>query len=149
MSFPYIRKTVALVTTTSAYAAGEVIGTGVNEVTGLSPGMFIQSVTITCKSCNTAQMDFIPFRSSMPNTTFTDNTAIAVSTADAFNVMSPIHVSDWTSLGTPYVGTANGLAYEYVVPSDASPKLYFALVTRGTPTFGSSADVQVAITFVS
>jgi len=149
MSYPYLTRNITLVTSTNAYASGDVIGSGINAVNNVPSGMFLQGITITSKSCNTGQMDFLPFRSSMPNTTFTDNSAIAVSTQDSTSALSPIHVSDWTSLGTPYVGTANGLGYVYRVANANLPVIYFALVTRGTPTFGSSNDVEVHLTFVS
>jgi len=149
MSFPYLQRSIAVGTSsTNAYAANQTIG-GLNQIQNVPSGMFIQAVTITTKSCNTGQMDFLPFNSSMPNTTFSDHSSIAISSQDVGSVMSPIHITDWTALGTPYVGTANGLAYVYQVPSNAPPSLYFALVTRGTPTLASSADVQVTVTFVS
>lgn len=152
MSFPYItRSAIVGTSSTNAYATGNVIGTGLNVLQNLPRDMFIQGVTIVSKSSQqSAQIDFIPFRSSMPNTTFTNLSAIAISTLDSSSTMSPIHISDWTSLGTPNVGTANGLAYAYRGSnSDVPNSLYFALVTRGTPTFNSSSDLMVSVTFVS
>lgn len=152
MSYPYITRSAYIGTSsTNAYTSGNVIGFGINELKNVTRDMFIQTVTINCKSSQqTAQIDFLPFRSSMPNSSFGNLTAVNVSTLDSTSSMSPIHVSDWTSLGTPTVGTANGLAYAIRGSnSDVPNSLYFALVARGTPTFTSSSDVLVTVTFVS
>lgn len=147
MSYPYVRRTYSLVTSSSGYVTGDVIG-GLTQVQNISPMGFIQGVNITSKSSLTSQVDFCTYRSSMPNSTITDNTAISVSTLDSTSMGPVIHVADWTSQGTPYLGTANGLAYEYGV-SDGSSGFYFALVVRGTTTLASTNDIQVTITLVS
>lgn len=152
MTYPYLTRSALIGTSsTSAYSTGNVIGTGINTIADMPRGVFLQAVTIVSKSSQqSAQIDFIPFRSSMPNTTFTNLSALAVSTLDSTSVMSPVHITDWTSLGTPWVGTANGLAYEYRGSnSDIPAAFYFALVTRGTPTFNSTSDIMVSLTFLS
>ncbi len=147
MTYPYVKRIAGITTSTSnAYSAGDAIG-GIQQVTNISAAGFIQGVSITCKSSQTGQVDVCFYRSSMPNSSIADNVALNISTQDSTSMLPVIHVSDWTSEGTCYLGTANGLAYDYMVPDLNS--LYYTLIARGTPTLGSTNDVQVTLTFVS
>ncbi len=134
------------VTSGSAYASNNVVGSlltfsGVGRVssgTGL-----IQSVTLEFKSSQTASTDFVWCGADNPtNTTLTDKSAVALSTSD-FNKCRVIHITDCTNLGTPSVCDAENLALPFSLSSSTTG--YGFLVTRGTPTFSSTSDVEVQL----
>ena len=151
MGFPYsIFVNSVGTSTTAAYATGGVIGTGVNEIYPVPEGGFIQGVTINAKSTVSAQIDVMFFRSSMPNTTFTNASTVAISSIDTFNCGPVVHVTDWTFGSTAAsVGTANGLAYSYSAGTGGRNHVWYALVARGALTVNSTTDISVAVTIVS
>jgi hypothetical protein len=150
VGFPYININTSspIQTSTAVFAANQVIGSGINVLSGAPPQGFIQAINITCKSTVNAQVDVMFFTSSMPNTTFTDHSSIAISSLDAFSLGPVVNVTNWAYCGTAAsVGNANGLAYEYW--SGQTQQLYFALVARAALIVNSTADFQVAVTIVS
>ena len=148
MGYPYTTLLSQITCSTAAFSANQVIGTGINFVTNAPKAGFIQGITITCKSTVNAQIDFMVCNSSMPNTTFTDHSSIAISSNDAFSLGPVISVTNWAYGGTAAsVGTANGLAYQY--QTNLIQHVYFALVARAALTVNSTSDIQVAVTIVS
>lgn len=149
VSNTYTTVSVSITTSNSSttYTAGDVMGTGVNTISTIPSAGFIQGVTVTSKSANTAQMDVLFFLSSMANTTFTDNSAVAVSTQNSSSWVTTIHINDWTSGGTPATGQANGIGYQYNLSGGTAA--YFALVTRGTPSIGGTSDIAVTFQILS
>lgn len=147
MGFPYLTQSKVVITTTAAFSANQVIGTGVQSVT-CPPGGFIQTVQINLNSTNASQIDICTFTSSMPNTTFTDHSSIAVSSAD-FAAQGPvINVATWNYMGVNASnGIASGLAYAY--PQLSAGTLYFVPVARGAVTANSTNGISVTVTFVS
>ena len=149
MGYPYSTQTVVVTgITTTAYAANQVMGTGVQVMPSTPYGGFIQTVQINLNSTNANQIDVCYFTSSMPNTTFTNGSSIAVSSAD-FAAQGPVvSVTTWNYMGTTASnGLASGLAY--AMPTVNTTPMYFALVARGAVTVNSSLGVSVATTFVS
>lgn len=152
MGFPYLTCISSINCSTAAFSANQVIGTGVNAITPRPPpGGFIQGVVITAKSTVSAQIDVIILPSSMPNTTFTDHSSIAISTADVVATGPIIHVTDWSYGGTTAsIGQAMGLAYTYCAGSHGAPTdVYFALVARAALTVNSTNDIAVTFNIVS
>lgn len=141
-------QTATVVGTTAAYSANQLIGTGLMSFP-LSPyGGFVQTVQINLNSTNASQIDFCMFNSSMPNTTFTDHSSIAVSSAD-FTAQGPVvNVTNWNYMG---VNASNGIAsgLGYAFPCDNTVTQYWALVARGAVTLNSTNGCVVSVTFVS
>src|SRR5512143_186919 len=107
MGFPYITQTATVVGTTAAYSANQVIGTGVQSFPVVPNGGLIQSVQINLNSTNATQIDFCVFQSSMPNTTFTDHSSVAISSLDAPSQGPVVNVTTWNYMGT---AASNGVA---------------------------------------
>lgn len=146
MGLPYQTVRQAVTGTSAAYSANQSIG-GL-QVFPITPfGGFLQSVNINLNSTNANQVDFCMFYSSMPNTTFTDHSSIAISSADFAQLGPVINVTTWNYMGTnATAGFAGGLAYCFT--SNMSP-MYWALVARGALTLNSAAGCSVTLTFVS
>ena len=133
------------VTASSAYASGNVIGgkmtfAGFGRVAG-GTGL-IQMASIHSKSAQTFACDLVLFHTDPTASTFTDKSALAVNAADFDKVLGVVHISDWTSLGTPSFAEATQLAMAYKVASGQTD-IYGVLVARSTPTFGSTSDLKV------
>jgi hypothetical protein len=142
-----VKTAVPVVSTSPAYSTGDCIGskmtfTGIcraADITGL-----IQKVTVYCKSAQTGAVDLILFHTDPSGSTFTDNSPLAIVVADFDKIIDVIHITDWTSLGTPSFAKADNIASPFVPASGASD-IYGALVARSTPTLGSTTDIKVAI----
>lgn len=148
MGFPYTALTRTVITTTAAFSSNQVMGTGIQSMSPIPQGGFIQSVEIDLNSTNASQIDFCMFTSSMPNTTFTDHSSIAVSSADFASQGPIVNVTNWSYMGTNAsngFATALGCAY----PNQNSGILYWALIARGAVTVNSTNGISVAVTFVS
>jgi hypothetical protein len=136
------------VSTSPAYSSGDVIGSlmtfsGIGRVTG-GTGI-IQMVTIMCKSAQAFACDLVLFHTNPSSSTFTDNAAVAVNTADYDKIIGVFSLSagSWTSLGTPSVGQLLQSA-PYKVAAGQSD-IYGVLVARGTPTLASTSDLTIAV----
>jgi hypothetical protein len=147
MGFPYQSVTKTVVGTTAAYATGNVMGNGVQVFNSTPMGGFLQSININLNSSNANQIDFCMFYSSMPNTTFTDHSAVAVSSADFAAIGPIVNVTAWNAMGSnASAGFAGGLAYAF---NSNTPPMFWALVARGAITIGSSTGISVTLTYVS
>lgn len=148
MGFPYHTQSLTVVGTTAAYSANQVIGTGVQNFPITPQGGFVQTVQVNLNSTNANQIDFCMFTSSMPNTTFTDHSSIAISSQDFASQGPVVNITTWNYMGTAASnGLASGLAYAY--PQNVSGVMYWALVARGAVTFNSTNGIAVSVTMVS
>ncbi len=137
-----------------AYAAGDVIGgkmtfaNAVRTSNGAAGGTgLIQSITVATKATTTsAQIDVLLFNADPSASTFTENGAIAVNATDMANLIGVVHVTDWTSCGTPSVGFGGSLAIPF---SLAGTSLYAVMVTRGAITPASTSDLIVTVRVVA
>lgn len=149
MSFPYASQTKTVITTTAAFSANQVIGSGIQTMSAAPQGGFLQTVQINLNSTNASQIDFCMFTSSMGNTTFTDHSSIAISSADFASQGPIINVTTWNYMGlNASNGVASGLGYAYPQINSAGT-MYFALVARGAVTVNSTNGVSVTVTYVS
>lgn len=146
MTYPYLSYQSNITTaSTVTYASSDVIG-GLQRIPNISRDGFIQGVTILTRGATTTgQIDVLIFNSSMPNSTFTDNSAISISSADYQDVVTAIHVTDWTPMGTPSIGVSNGLAYEYSVSGSTA---YYCLVARAAISLTSSNGIMTDFNMV-
>lgn len=132
------------ITSGSAYASGNAIG-GIMTFAGIVNRGYsaVYSVTIVDKAGQSAAVDLILFSQSFTPTA--DKSAIAISAADALNVLANIKVlaADYSAIGTPSVATKSQLFFGAVGTLDNN--LYGQLISRGTPTYTSTSDLTVKI----
>ncbi|MCX6022507.1 MAG: hypothetical protein NTZ05_12400 [Chloroflexi bacterium] len=142
-------KKVRLVPTVSAsaiYAAGDAVGglltfTSIARASGGSG--VIMSVTIADFANQKAELELWLFDQSFTNAS--DNAAAAYSAADLANIVGviPIYASDYKSVGTRAIATVRAIGLPFVASGSAN--LYGQLVTRGTPTYGATSDIEVVL----
>ena len=130
-------------TSTSAYAAGDVLGGKMKLTDALrfaAGSGFLQDLTLTLKTAAlTAALDVVLFRADPAASTFADNAAFAVAAADLAKVVGVVSFAKITSLGNGTVYEANQLARSLSL--DAGRDLWAVPVWRGAPTLGSTADL--------
>ena len=129
-------------TSTAAYAAGDVLGAKMklsNALRFAAGSGFLQDLTVTLKSVQTAALDAVLFRADPAASTFTDNAAFAVAAADLDKAIGVISFAKITSLGNGTLYEAGQLARSLKL--DAGRDLWLVLVWRGAPTLGSVADL--------
>ncbi len=140
-----------VVSAAPAYSTGDCMG-GLMTLTGAPLCGTIQDVTINCKSAQTFAADLIFYRGNPSATTFTDNAAMALNAADWDKVLFHASITAWSSLGTPSVATAINLGLAYTLagalPTSDQSILFANLIVRGTPTLGSTSDIQVVVRVV-
>ena len=142
-----VHLTAAPTVTAGAYTTGMVVGgllslssaARVNSGSGL-----IQSVNITVKTALTAPFDVLFFDTDPTNSTFTDNAALAINTADLPYLCGVAHCTDLISGGTPQVLQAANLALPFKL-SAAATTLYAVIVIRGGETFASTSAIGISV----
>lgn len=112
--------------------------------------IFLNNVKITDLSGNNVDYDLLLFHTDPGSTTFTLNAAFDLHDGDLADLITAVAVTDFCALAD------NGFAYKSdlatPIPLDhtaSSMNLYACLVTRGTPTYGSTSDLVVQLTFSS
>lgn len=141
---------VQTVTASSAYTSGNAVGglmtlpsaTASNGNGSTSPSATLQSVLMYTKSAQAVSTDVFLFSANPSASTCTDKTAFSLAAADFDKVVGVAHINDWTSGGTPSIGQSQNLALPVVLASGTA--MYACAVTRGTPTYTSTSDVELA-----
>lgn len=137
------------VTAASAYASGNYVGglltfTGVTATNAAATGGRVEEVTIFSKSAQTAEIDLVWCGSSNPtNTTITDKTAANLAVTDFNKCRVVAQLTNWQNLGTPSSATTGQIATPFSLAAGTTG--YGFLVTRGTPTFTATSDLQVTL----
>ena len=130
-------------TSTSAYAAGDVLGGKLTFAGALRTGGgsgIIQDISVVLKTAAlAAALDIVLFRADPAASTFTDNAAFAVHANDIAKVIGCISLTKVTNLGGGTLYEGNQLARS--IKLDSGSTLYGVLVWRGAPTLGSTADL--------
>lgn len=143
-----------LVTASSAYTANNEVGPLIALVpsfrgTGTAapdPGGIVQSVRLNFKDAQTATFKAYQFIANPSATTWTDKTAPSINAADVFKVRPPLTLSTADSgLGTHTTYGQDAIARGHVAAGSTD---YWVLTTTGTPTFGSTTDVQFCVTYL-
>jgi hypothetical protein len=135
------------VSTSPAYTSGDNVGGKVTltDVCRASTGSgIIQSVVITSKSLQSGSFDVIFFNADPSGSTFTDNGAQGVVDADLSKIIGVAHCSDVTALAAESIHQATGLALPFALSGGATT-IYAAIVTRATPTLGSTSDIWLSV----
>lgn len=129
----------------TAYTAGDNVGgklTLSNAVRTPGTGV-LESVNIVDKSGQSAALDVFIFDADPSAATLTDNSAADLST-DSPKVIAHIAVADtdYVAVGSQSVATVRGLGL--AVKPASGTTLYAAVVTSGTPTYGSTSAVVIS-----
>lgn len=138
------------ITSASAYASGNEVGglmtftNAVRNQQNTNSGT-LQSVIVTCKTVQFSGLDLYLFSSNPSNSTWTDKTSPAINAADVSKLILkvPLALID-SGLGTHTLYQATGINFPFNLGS-SNTSLYGVLVTRGTPTYGSTTDIVVTL----
>jgi len=134
------------------YATGDLVG-GKMEISGLGqrelPHGVLYSVLVIDKDAQLGDFDLFLFDSDPSNTTFTENGAFSIAAGDVSKLLAVINFTsadDTTVLGTrQFFFKEVSVPYRMVSTSgfttDASVKLYAALVARSGPTFTTTSSL--------
>lgn len=142
------KKSATVTVSTSAYASGDLIGglqsiKAVDDRTIERSGL-IQDIGLSDKAKQDAVIDVVFFNANPSNTTFTDNAALTVDDADITKIIGFAQVTSYTDFAASSFGYAGNVAMPYKIDNDDG-LLYFALISRGTPTYAATTDVQPSI----
>lgn len=133
--------------TAGAYTSGQVVG-GLISLTGaarVNTGSgIVQTVIVTVRTALTAPYDVLFFDTNPTNSTFTDNSNLAVNVADLPFLCGVAQCTNVVSLGTPQALQAANLALPFKL-SAAATTLYAVVVIRGAQTFASTAGIQLSV----
>ena len=138
-------------TSTIAYGAGDLVGTKItfsDVITADQGGGSIKSLVLTDKSKQNSKLDLLLFDEEFSTGTGTkwatgDNGALVVADSDAVNCIGIVNLAT----GDYSVLSANSIANTEVdIPFYLSGRHMFGLlVARGTPTYTSTVDLQLAL----
>jgi hypothetical protein len=133
------------VTQNSAYASGNCVGALSTIASGLGANgaATLVAALVNFKSAQTAQIDLIVFNANPTNTMFADKAAYSLNAADVNKVVAVVPLTSVESHGTPTTLFAQGVSD--VIQADGSGNVYVLAVTRGTPTFSSTSDVEILL----
>ena len=91
-------------------------------------------------------IDVVVFSSDPSGTTFTENGAVAIATADVAKVLAAVTVTTKKDLGTPVVASIGNLNIPVYAATDTRD-LYACMVVRGAYTPATTSDVTVRFGF--
>jgi len=141
------------VISTSAYTSGDALGGKLTfEYAARRPGGtgIVMSVTIVDEAGNSVATDLILFNKDFTPTA--DNAPIAISDADAINIVGVINIvnADYTTTGANSVAEVTNTKLKFKCKEDwaddnTGKKLYGQLVTRSTPTYAATNDITVKL----
>ncbi len=141
-----VHLTPTVTVTAGAYSADQCVGGKIsiaNAARNNSGSGIIQSALITVKTALTAPFDVFFFDTDPSNSTFTDNSALAINTADLPFLIGVAHCTDLVSGGTPKILQALNLAIPFKL-SAAATTLYAVIAIRGGQTFASTSAIQAS-----
>lgn len=133
------------VVTLTAYAPGDLVGAKLKfsaAARNARASGLMQSIILTSASPQTATFDVVLFNGDPSGTTFTDNGAFSVATADLDKIIGVAHCTDITAVGGS-VAQALNLALPFSLP--AGVDIYAAIVVRGAATFTGVGDLKASM----
>ena len=143
--------TAVTVTASSAYSAGNAVGTLIHlsNFFPTSVGGEIRGIrAIVNGSVSTPSLGVYLFKANPSNSTFTDKAALTINSADwAKIVLGTPSVQDQagTSGYPTFLNFINSGATNSFPISIAGTDVWFVLYTTGTPTFSTTADVNLIV----
>lgn len=140
---------IQLTVEAAAYADEDVIG---GKLTIARAGRksggsgFIMGFSINTKAACSKAMRLIFFKANPSATTFTENSALALNSADYTKVIGHVDIAatDWADLGTPDVCTKLNVNLPYHL-ADGVVDMYAVLQCQEAYTPNSTADVMLNI----
>jgi hypothetical protein len=135
---------------TSIYASGDMLGT-LMPFPVARPGHaggVLESIVVTDLSAQSAEIDF--FFWTMPVTLAADNAAFAPTNGDLSSMIFRGHVkisaADYVAAGAgKSVACKDGIGKAIGLPLDGPGILYVGMVTRGTPTYGTTNSLRISL----
>lgn len=129
-------------TDTSAYTAGDLIGSALLQLDDIVTvgGARLMSIMVADKSKQSAAIDFLFWSTTLAGTTKTNNAALDVVVADVFNFLGGVSLvaGDYSVLANTSVGTKRDIHLLLNAPTTGR-SIYCTPVARGTPTYAASA----------
>ena len=142
----------ALTVDTNIYASGDNVG-GLQTV-DLSPfkntkgAAILDHVLIMDLAKQSANMDLVLFGSNPSATTFTTNVAQDIADADITKIIGVVPVTSHHVFADSSVSRAVNLDLGFKLDATQSTlNLYAALISRATPTFATTGDIDLTMTF--
>jgi hypothetical protein len=142
---------IPTISTSPAYTAGDNVGAKITLASAVrvSGGTgIIQSITLSDKGKQSAATDVIFFSANPTNTTATDNTAQTIHDTDLLTIIGVVSIvaADWFAFVDNSVASKLGLGLAFKAVGSTS--IYAILVTRGTPTYTATTDLQLGVTIL-
>lgn len=132
--------TQTIVTDTTAYTAGDFVGTGILTLANIlgADGSMLEAILLTDKSKQSLAIDFLFFATACPNSTFVNNGALTIHAIDILQYLGHVSIvaGDYTALADNSAATKRDIRLP-LNPTIAS--IYCVPVARGTPTYAASA----------
>jgi hypothetical protein len=131
--------------TGGAYAAKDLIGGKLTFSVALRQSGVLDSLVVTDLAVQKSALDVVFFDADPSATTFTDQAALDIADADLVKVQAVVSVaaSDYVDFNDNSAAFLNSLG----VPLRANSlgQVFVAVVSRGTPTYVSTADLSIGI----
>ena len=138
------------ITTTngSAYAAGDNIGGKLTlpYAVRLTGGKgTISTVVLADLDKQNAEFDVVFFKADPSGSTLTNDAAISITDADILNAIGSITISPahYIDLGASALATQEDLCLDF---ESNAQDIYASLVSRGTPTYTGTSNLQLSVT---
>lgn len=137
---------------TAAYGTGELMGTKLTFANALPLATgcgLLRSAIIEDLSAQAHDIDLVLFDSDPTGTTFTDNAAFDVADADLAKIIAVVSFGSasrfaFADNGVKFLGSLQ-IPVRGISVNSPARTLYGALVSRGTPTFATAADLTVTL----
>lgn len=131
---------------TPDYSDGDVMGGlisiyNASRFTGGSG--IVSSITMSCKADIIPVVRFIFFKSNPSATTFTENSALSLNSADYNKVLGQVDLvtADDLDMGTPHIIGRYNINIPYTL--DTTTTLYCVAIARSTLNLGSTSDLTI------
>lgn len=140
--------TVTPVVTAGAYSAADAVGGKMEfaDATSSFNTAVLSTVVVVDDADQGVALDIVCFNQSFTATA--DNAALAISDADAGNVVAWVSVatSDYVDLGASKVAVIGNI--NQLITTHGSTNLYCQMMTSGTPTYAAVDDLHVTLGFL-
>lgn len=136
---------------TNIYASGDCVDAAAEALTGTAATApflsgTITDVVITDLQAQAANIDVVFFNADPGNICASINSAADIDDDDLAKVIGVVHVTDHVSLNDNSVSQALNQNIHYALASGTT--LYYGLISRGTPTYGTASDLVIKVKVV-
>lgn len=142
--------TQTVVVDTSAYTAGDFLGTAILELAnaGYIGGAVLHTISVVDLTKQSAAIDLLFFTTICANSTFTNNAALDIHDTDALTFIGHVAIAaaDYSALADNSVATVRNVGLT-LNTGDGNKSIFCAPVARGTPTYAAS-ELRLKFTFL-